>query len=56
MIITEINSVVFYLLLGADYMEIFTPGWNFNSIYRVEKNGNYVKNFSPGWNIIASGK
>ena len=32
-------------------MEIFTPGWNFNSVYRVEKNCRYIKNFNPGWNI-----
>ena len=24
------------LYLGANYMEIFNPGWNFNSVYRVE--------------------
>ena len=24
--------------LGADYMEIFIPGLNFNSVYQVEKN------------------
>ena len=35
-------------------MEIFIPGWNFNSIFRIEKNSNYVKNLNPGWNIIAS--
>ena len=41
----------------------FIPGWNFNSVYRVEKNCNYMKNFNPswkyfnpGWNIIASSK
>ena len=40
----------------ADYMEIFIPDWNFNSVLRVEKNCNYMKNFNPGWNVIASGK
>ena len=25
-----------FLMLGADYMEIFSPGWNFNSLNRVE--------------------
>ena len=23
--------------LGADYIEIFIRGWNFNSVYRIEK-------------------
>ena len=35
-------------------MEIFKPGWIFNSVYRVEKNFNYLKNFNPGWSKIAS--
>ena len=42
--------------LGADYMETFIPGWNFNSVYRAEKNFNYMKNFNPGWNIMPSKK
>ena len=29
--------------LGADYMEIFIPGWNFNSVYLVEKNYTFEK-------------
>ena len=37
-------------------MEIFIPGWNFTSVYRVEKNWkknyNYMKKFNPSWNII----
>ena len=42
-------------ILGADYMEIFIPGWNFNLVYRVEKNCNYMKNFNPVWKYFNSG-
>ena len=48
--LNKINKVA----LGADYTEIFIPGWNFNSVYRVEKNWNYMENFNQSWNIIAS--
>ena len=27
---------IFCIELGADYMEIFSPGWNFNSLNRLE--------------------
>ena len=47
----------------VDYMEIFIPGWNFNSVYQDEKNCSYMNNlnqdwnyFNPGWNLIASSK
>ena len=50
-------------ILGADYMEIFIAGWNFNSVYRVEKNCNCMKKinlgwkyFNPGRNVLASSK
>ena len=50
-------------ILGADYMEIFITGWNFNSVYRVEKNCNCMKKinlgwkyFNPGRNVLASSK
>ena len=52
----NLNSVDSDRLLVADYMEIFIPSWNFNSVNRVEQNSNYMKNFIPGWNIIVSSK
>ena len=50
---------------GVDYMEIFIPGWNFISVYRVFaiickfaiiwKISTWVKRyFNPDWNTIAS--
>ena len=33
---------------GANYMEIFIPGSNFNLAYRNEKKRNHMKNFNPG--------
>ena len=35
-------------VLAADYMEIFNPSRNFNSVYQLEENLNHTKNFNSG--------
>ena len=52
----QVYEIKTWSYVGADYMEIFILGWNFKSVYRIDKNCNYMKNFNLGWNMTASGK